>query len=206
MTNKTPHALAPLIAVITLLSGAALAASIRHDIKKTPAVSDSEGRQAETAKPAPQANSADVKNMDSILAALYDVISGPAGKKRDWDRFRSLFAPGARLIPAGKRPDGIFEAHVTDPEGFITRATPALEKQGFYEREISRKVDQVGQIAHVFSTYDSRHTAEDKTPFARGINSIQLLNDGKRWWIITIYWDSERPDNPLPPQYLPSSK
>jgi len=142
--------------------------------------------------------------MDAILAALYDVISGPAGKKRDWDRFRSLFVPGARLIPAAKRPDGGIEARVLDPEGYITRSASLLEQRGFFEREISRKVESFGHIAHVFSTYDSRQKAEDKTPFARGINSIQLLNDGKRWWIVTVYWDSERPDNPLPPQYLPT--
>ena len=58
-------------------------------------------------KPAtPAANPADVASLDSIIAALYDVISGPAGKKRDWDRMRSLFAPGARMIPTGPRPTG----------------------------------------------------------------------------------------------------
>lgn len=196
--NKTRLALAILIVMVALLPKASAGLS-------TPP-RGADNQQAEAAKPAVAANPADVKSMDAILAALYDVISGPAGKKRDWDRFRSLFAPGARLIPASKRPDGAFEARVLDPEGYITRAAPFLEKQGFYEREISRKVESFGQIAHVFSTYDSRHTAEDKTPFARGINSIQLLNDGKRWWVITVYWDSERPDNPLPPQYLPANK
>ncbi|HJQ24147.1 MAG TPA: hypothetical protein VKA60_09555 [Blastocatellia bacterium] len=168
--------------------------------------SDTGEQQMESAKPAVEANPADVKSMDAVLAALYDVISGPAGKKRDWDRFRSLFAPGARLIPAAKRQDGGIEARVLDPEGYVTRSAPFLEKNGFYEREIARKVESFGHIAHVFSTYESRHEASDKTPFARGINSIQLLNDGKRWWIVTVYWDSERPDNPLPPQYLPANK
>jgi len=168
--------------------------------------SDTGEQQMESAKPAVEANSADVKSMDAVLAALYDVISGPAGKKRDWDRFRSLFVPGARLIPAVKPQDGPVVARVLDPEGYVTRSAPFLEKNGFYEREIARKVESFGHIAHVFSTYESRHEASDKTPFARGINSIQLLNDGKRWWIVTVYWDSERPDNPLPQQYLPANK
>lgn len=184
----------------------ALAGSTTADTGEARSMSDTANQQTEATKAAVEANPADVKSMDAILAALYDVISGPAGKKRDWDRFRSLFVPGARLIPAVKRPDGTFEARVIDPEGYVTRSAPFLEKNGFYEREISRKVESFGQIAHVFSTYDSRHEATDKTPFARGINSIQLMNDGKRWWIVTVYWDSERPDNPLPPQYLPSSK
>ena len=202
----------PLLALTTLVlaTGCALtpafAVSMAEGSKAFRSMSDTGDQQAEGAKPAAEANPADVKSMDTILAALYDVISGPAGKKRDWDRFRSLFVAGARLIPAAKRPDGAIEARVLDPEGYVTRSAPFLEKQGFYEREISRKVESFGHIAHVFSTYESRHEASDKTPFARGINSIQLLNDGKRWWVVTVYWDSERPDNPLPPQYLPSSK
>src|SRR5262245_905439 len=163
-----------------------------------------EARVQQTSPPAaaPQANPADVASLTSIVAALYAVNSGAARKKGDWDRFRSLFVPGARLIPAATRQGGKVEAVVIDPEGYITRSAPFLEKEGFFEREIARRTDTFGHITHVFSTYESKHTAEDKTPFARGINSIQLLNDGKRWWIVTVYWDSERPDNPLPEKYL----
>jgi hypothetical protein len=154
------------------------------------------------AGPAKEANPADVSSMDAILAALYDVISGPAGKKRDWDRMRSLFIPGARLIPSGKRQSGEVFHRVVDVEGYITNSAPFLEKEGFFEREISRRVEQWGHIAHVFSTYESKHNASDAKPFARGINSIQLLNDGKRWWIVTIFWEGESPENPLPEKYL----
>jgi len=157
---------------------------------------------ATTSAKTPVANQADVASMDSIIAALYDVISGPANKKRDWDRMRSLFIPGARLIPSGKRPSGEVASTVLDVEGYIARSAPFLEKEGFFEREIARTVDQWGNIAHVFSTYESKHKAEDSQPFARGINSIQLLNDGKRWWIVTIFWQAETKDNPLPDKYL----
>jgi len=77
-----------------------------------------------------------------------------------------------------------------------------LEKNGFFEREISRKTDSFGTITHAFSTYESRRAKDDAKPFARGINSIQLVNDGTRWWIVTVFWDSERPNNPLPEKYL----
>jgi hypothetical protein len=77
-----------------------------------------------------------------------------------------------------------------------------LEKEGFFERESARKTEAFGQIAHVFSTYESRHAAEDAKPFQRGINSIQLMNDGKRWWIVTIFWQGEDEKNPLPEKYL----
>jgi hypothetical protein len=55
---------------------------------------------------------------------------------------------------------------------------------------------------HVFSTYEARQKADDPKPFMRGINSIQLFNDGKRWWVVSILWQSESPDNPLPEKYL----
>ena len=150
----------------------------------------------------PAANPADVASMDAIIAALYDVISGPAGKKRDWDRMRSLFFTGARLIPSGPRQAGGYGARVGTVEDYISRSAPYLESQGFFETETARKTDAFGNIAHVFSTYDSRHKADDAKPFARGINSIQLLNDGKRWWIVTVYWQGEDEKNPLPEKYL----
>jgi hypothetical protein len=155
------------------------------------------------APPSAQAKADDVQSIESILAATYDVISGPAGKKRDWDRFRSLFYPGARLIPTGKRPaETEVRARVLSPDDYVDRSAPFLEKDGFFERGVSNKVDHYGNIAHVFSTYESRHKAEDAQPFQRGINSFQLVNDGKRWWIMSIMWQAETPDTPIPAEYL----
>lgn len=145
---------------------------------------------------------ADVESLDGILAALYDVISGPPGQRRDWDRFRTLFAPGARLIPTGGPAGQPPRAMPLTPEEYIQRAAPSLERDGFFEREIGRSVDTFGRITQVFSTYDSKRNPTDATPFQRGINSIQLFNDGTRWWVITIFWDAERADNPIPAKYL----
>jgi hypothetical protein len=147
----------------------------------------------------------DVESIDAIIAAAYDGISGPAGKKRDWDRERSLYIPGARLIPTAMKAGGEdvdLAPHVLDIEGFIARVEPFFEKEGFYEKEIARRTEQFGQIAHVWSTYESRRDPSDPDPFMRGINSIQLFNDGKRWWIVSIYWQQEMPDHPIPEEYL----
>jgi hypothetical protein len=151
------------------------------------------------------ANPADVESIDAIIAATYDVISGPAGKKRDWDRERSLFIPGARLIPTAVvagRNDVELAPQILDIDGYIARVQPLLEKEGFYEKEVARRVEQFGRIAHVWSTYESRHDSTDAEPFMRGINSIQLFNDGKRWWIVSIYWQHESALHPLPDNYL----
>jgi hypothetical protein len=151
---------------------------------------------------APAARPQDVASIDAIMAAVYDVISGPKGQKRDWDRFYSLFAPGARLIPTGRTPEGGVRLRALTPQEYATANGPSLEQNGFFEREIFRVAESYGNIAHAFSTYESRRAAEDPAPFARGINSFQLLNDGSRWWIVTIYWQGERPDNPIPARYL----
>jgi len=155
--------------------------------------------------PAPaeaMAKPADVQSIDAIVHALYDVISGPAGQARDWSRFRSLFHEGARLIPTGKRPgDPQMGARVLTPEQYVERASPFFAKEGFYENEASRKLEQFGNIAHVFSTYESRH-AQGEQPFQRGINSIQLFYDGSRWWVMTVMWDAETPQKPIPQKYL----
>jgi hypothetical protein len=144
----------------------------------------------------------DVSSPEAIVAAVYDVISGPAGQKRNWDRMRTLFASDARMIPTGKRATGESTRRVLTVEEYITGSGPFLEKDGFFEMEIGKKTEQYGNIVHVFSTYESKRRLNDEKPFMRGINSIQLWYDGKRWWVITIFWQSESEDMPIPGKYI----
>lgn len=161
---------------------------------------------AQTTPPAPPApRPADVESIDGIISALYQSISGAAGVERQWDRFRSLMSPGARLIPTGRRPDSTWTMRTLTPEEYLTQNDAAL-KRGFFEKEIARKVDRFGNIVQLFSTYESRRAETDPQPFARGINSIQLHFDGKRWWIVSIFWEAESPVHPLPAQYLPGGR
>ena len=150
-------------------------------------------------------NPADVESIDAIIVATYDVISGPPGKQRDWERGRSLFYPGVRLMPTATvagRNNVELAPQILDVEGYIARVEPLFVKTGFYEKEIARRVESFGSIAHVWSTYESRRDPSDPEPFMRGINSIQLFNDGTRWWILSIYWQHESTRQPLPKQYL----
>ena len=143
----------------------------------------------------PAVKAADTDSIDSVIKAVYEVISGPAGTPRDWVRFKALFADGARLIPV--RAAG---PAVSTPDEYAERAKPIFEKAGFYETELARKLETFGNMAHAFSTYESRHAPSEK-PFARGINSFQLVKVGDTWKVMTILWDSERPDNPIPEKY-----
>ncbi len=186
--------------VVLFFSAAATAQETKPAPASTPAPQPNINKSE---LPVYEANPADVSSMDAIIKALYDVISGEAGKKRDWNRFRSLFYAGARMIPTGKNPKtGKGGGRVSTLDEYIEGSSPFMEKQGFFEREIARRTETFRTITHVFSTYESKHKQTDEKPFARGVNSIQLLNDGKRWWILTVAWSAESPDEPLPEKYL----
>ena len=161
--------------------------------------------QAPSPAPAntPAARPEDVKSIDSILTALYGVISGPAGE-RDWNRFRSLFLPQARLTAAVKNADGSARIRPMGVEDYAKGAGSYFLQHAFFESPIVNRIETFGNITQIFSSYESRHAAGE-APFARGINSIQLLNDGTRWWIVSILWDEERSDNPLPKEFAAKS-
>lgn len=158
---------------------------------------------AATPAASPAARPVDVATVDGIVAALYDVISGTAGQPRDWDRMRSLFAPEGRLMAVGARPEGVYALRAMTVEDYIARNSKAFATMGFFEREAARSTETFGQIVHVFSTYESRHARGDAEPFQRGINSIQLYHDGKRWWIVNLLWRAEDASLRLPERYLP---
>jgi hypothetical protein len=149
----------------------------------------------------PAADPQDVASVVAVVRAYYDVISGDKGQPRDWDRFLSLFMPEARFVRAG----GVGTAPIMlTPEQFVAANRTYFERGGYFERPVHEHVDTFGAIAHVFSSYESRRRADDQKPYSRGINSIQLISTGGRWWIVTIMWDHERPDGPdIPPEFLP---
>jgi hypothetical protein len=149
--------------------------------------------------PAPKPE--DVKSIDAILTALYNVISGPAGE-RDWNRFRSLFLPVARLTANSIDAQGKIHPRLRSVEDYVKGGGAYFMTHPFYESPIANRVEQFGNVAQVFSSYESRN-APGGEPFARGINSIQLLYDGNRWWVVSILWDEERSGNPLPKDLAP---
>jgi hypothetical protein len=146
----------------------------------------------------------DLSTLDGIIGALYDSISGPAGVERGGRRFRSLFLEeGARLIRTTVSEGGAAEAAVMGVDEYLRAANEYFREHSFYEREIARRVERFGHVTHALSTYESRRGEQDAEPFARGVNSIQLFHDGRRYRVVTVFWDFERPDNPIPAQYLP---
>jgi hypothetical protein len=149
------------------------------------------------------ADADDVKTVEAVIGALYDVLSGPRGTPRNWERFRTLFADGARVISTSAQPGAPARPIVLSADEYAQFAAPVLER-GVFEKEVARTIEKYGSIAHVFSTYECRRSMNDASPYQRGINSIQLMNDGTRWWITAMTWDAERAGNPIPAKYLPA--
>jgi len=145
----------------------------------------------------------DVGTLDGIIAAYYDVITGPAGRPRQWARDRTLYIPDVKVISVEYRQStGKPFAQVMSHQQYVDSANEEMVRNGFFEREIHRVTQQFGSIAHVFSTYETRLKA-DGPVIARGINSIELYNDGVRWWITAAQWEDETPGRPIPKVFLP---
>jgi len=154
-------------------------------------------------------NVSDVDTVEHLVASLYDVISGPAGKPRDWDRFRALFLPDGRLgviradaSATANQPARKSDTVLLTPDMYVERDDPYFKAQGFFERSIANRIEEFGNLVHVWSTYESRHAADDSTPFTRGINSIQIVHAQGRYWVASVMWDDERPGLTLPEKYL----
>ena len=144
----------------------------------------------------------DYASLDAIITALYEAVSGDAGEKEDWDRLRSLFAPDARLMPIVWKGEERFSLRTLSVDEYVRLASRYFQARSFYEREVARRVETFGSMAHVFSTYEAFESRSSSIPLKRGINSIQLYYDGTRWWILSILWDDERESMPIPPEYL----
>lgn len=144
--------------------------------------------------------SKDIVSIDATIAALYDVISGDPGTTRDWDRFRNLFKPEARLIPSRKSPEGQLILQALTPEDYV-KAFSSRVPTGFFEKELHHTTEQYGTIAHVFSTYETKEK-KDGPVTNRGINSIQLFFDGNRYYVVSIFWCAESLGFALPDKYL----
>ncbi|QDO95583.1 hypothetical protein FNB79_16930 [Formosa sediminum] len=144
-----------------------------------------------------------VASLETTLGTLYLSVSGGKKEKRDWDLFKFLFKDDAKLITTGVDYEGKLQAKYMTPEEYVKSSKSWMLKNGFYEKEIHRIVHTYGDITQVFSTFEAFHSENDKKPFMRGVNSIQLLFDGTRWYIINLLWTNETKEKPIPAEFLP---
>ena len=161
--------------------------------------------------PAVAANPADVASPDALVRAAYETVSRAPGKPFQWDRFRSLFLPGARMIPNTEQTGGTFTTHTV--ESFITWIDDSWNRvgigspndRGFAESHVAGITEQFGDIAHVLSTYE-KHIWGETQVRGRGVNSFQMVRKDGRWWITSLIWDEETGAGPVPAKYLPAKR
>ena len=144
----------------------------------------------------------DVSTIDGIIHAYYDIVTIPKGAPRQWSRDRTLYIPDIRFVAIEPDKQKQLVPQIMTHQQFVDSSDAMLARTGFSEKEIHRVTERFGNIAHVFSTYESRNTP-DGPILQRGINSLELFWDGKRWWIANAIWDNERPDSKIPAEYLP---
>ncbi len=141
----------------------------------------------------------------ALVGRLYQLISGPAQHDRNWDAVRELFLPDARLYSELHLPDGEPQSGTWTVEQFCEAASAEYQVDGFWEREIANTIEEFGNVAHVWSTYETRVGSAESPPIVRGINSIQLLRREGRWWITSIAFHVERGSEGIPHRYLPDA-
>ncbi|MEQ9298057.1 MAG: DUF4440 domain-containing protein [Cyclobacteriaceae bacterium] len=135
----------------------------------------------------------DVSTISGLIKASYEVVSGAKGAKRQWERDRSLHHPDA--VYAYTRSDG--EQVALTLSEFHGDTDAMIMETDFYESEITREVRIFGNIAHVWSTYQTQ-LVKDGPVERRGINSIQLIYQEDRWWIISWIFDKEKVGQVIP--------
>jgi hypothetical protein len=149
-----------------------------------------------SAPPAGPPAGSDEFQIEATVLAVYNVISGPAGR-RDWRVFEALFAPDARMVISTVK-DGAPATVVLTTKDYIERTTPGFNEKGFFERPVATRTLRYGNIAHVWSTYEAREASNQEKPFMRGINSFTLVRIGNDWKVQSLVWQKETPEFPLP--------
>lgn len=195
--------------IVVALAVSSLAASL--SLAQSTAPVRPRASSSATGRSVPEPVSPDATSPDAIVKALYESVSHGPDAEPNWKRMRDIFLPVGMLVPPKRPQEDIFT--VLDVDNFEERTKKWMsdakakgQPTSFFETEVARRTDCFGNVCQLFSTYASRHAPADGKPFMRGINSIQLVNDGRRWWIASVVWDTERADNPIPSQYDAGAK
>ena len=150
-----------------------------------------------------QPRAEDVSSIDGMVKAYYEVVSGPAGRPRDWGRDATLYIPGVRFVVFNKDKNGKTTAQSMSHQEFVDASDAAMVGKGFYEHEIHRITHRAGDVAHVFSTAENA-LSPNGPPQGHSIDSLEMYWDGSRWWITSAnVWEVDPKAPPLPKEFLP---
>jgi|AntRauTorcE11898_2_1112593.scaffolds.fasta_scaffold14681_1 hypothetical protein len=148
--------------------------------------------------------SSNVSSIDSIVTSIYQVISGDKGEERNWDLHKTIFHPEARIISNYVDEEGKYQISFFTVDEYMNQFRDYFKENNTYEKDVNRVIEIFGNMAHVFSTFESYRNAEDSTPYKLGTASIQLYNDGDRWYVLNMYYKNESENDKVPNKYIPS--
>ncbi|WHI46242.1 hypothetical protein ACJJIW_13115 [Microbulbifer sp. JMSA004] len=147
----------------------------------------------------------DKLKIQKVIDELYSGISGPAGFKRDWKRQESLFTSDAKMIRTFVDSNGMPQSTILTVQEYPENFENLIAGRPFYEIEIHNIIERFGNIAHAFSIYEAWSDKERTQFIKRGVNSIQLLNDGESWKVVHMIWDDERSGLTMDSKYNPAA-
>jgi hypothetical protein len=147
----------------------------------------------------------DHTTVEGIMTELYASVTRAPGAPFEWDRLRAIMLPGGIMLPQTRQTQGA--SRIMSVEDFITWIDEGWKPiigtardRGFFERQTHLVVEQFGDVAHAFTTYE-KGPYEPRAVQGRGINSVQLVRREGRWFILSITWDEENSAGPLPERY-----
>ena len=154
--------------------------------------------------PTPDARSATISG---VVSSFYDAISAPANHPLDRDRLKSLFTPDGRLafvqaMGPDNKPDVVYLSPDQYADNYERAPDPKHPSEGFFDKVIANQVVQFGDMAHVWGSYESRHSPSDPRPFTRGMKSLDLVHRGDRWYILQVFFEREDEAHHIPARYL----
>ena len=127
-------------------------------------------------------------DLDRVITAMYESVCFESGERPDWDKQAEIFAPGARLVRVTD--DGVFEFDLASYRRTFEEMIDSGTLPSFWEAELWRETRVFGEVAHVLSAYETRHTRGGPV-LNRGVNSIQLFERDGRWWVSAMLWRRE---------------
>lgn len=133
--------------------------------------------------------------ISDLLQRLYAVISFEEGEEPDWPGLERIFSRHARITRL--TPEG---ADYLDPGSFLAMTRNFLDigaYTSFFEFEVARRIERFGDIAQVWSLYETRRNKDAREPLGRGVNSIQLVREGDAWRVLGLLWDETHADPEL---------
>lgn len=147
----------------------------------------------------------DYESVEGVMTELYASVTRAPGEPFPWDRLRAIMLPGATMLPQRAQTQG--ESRLLTVDEFIEWIDEAWDPvigtaadQGFFEQQTNLIVEEFGDVAHAFTTYE-KGPFEPRQIIGRGVNSVQLVKRDGRWWVLSITWDEENTSGPLPPRY-----